>query len=310
MGGVCVSREIKGQDEELRDFFVLNNLWKEVNATLSDPLEFREKCVESFRIACDNSHSDRLTRSVLEGMTEDFICKLACDDESTKESIYRALDSMLPASSDIEERTFKEFFRIVLILLEQDLRRKLDKYRADHPGTFADTQGSKSLRLRGTASQQDELVPFTEIFGMPGDGNPPRSFGPSPSATSERSDMESMKQCITKDGLCVEIYNHQTQPHWESSRLILNMDTGYLEIQSEDRFGMFSVNNFLSITQGISEHVLPEPPLRDYSMAFAINNEGNDLYICVLFDNALKCQLAVGAFNELLHPMLASQRHH
>lgn len=107
--------------------------------------------------------------------------------------------------------------------------------------------------------------------------------------------VEETKRNILAGKLRVGVYNQKLQVEWKT--LAVNLERKQLTISDDNGQGnaSFKISDLVSIQQGIHSSIVDPPPPADRVVAFQFG----DGTLCVLFDNAETCQMALKALKQL-----------
>merc|ERR1719359_2439611 len=123
----------------------------------------------------------------------------------------------------------------------------------------------------------------------------PRQTPPGPPGPVSQEAVEEMKTRILNGELRVQVYNQKQE--LEVKRLAVNESKGLIAIFGDDGkpSAWFKISDLQSISRGTAGTQLDEPPPTDRAAAFTFP----DGSLCVLFDSAEACNIAMLAFKHL-----------
>lgn len=156
--------------------------------------------------------------------------------------------------------------------------------------------------LIGAARQEDPGVAAGAIqpYGipalMPQTGGAIQPYGIPGMAPQPGDDaLELTKRKILEGKLRVGVYNQKHQVEWKV--LAVNQQRNTLMISDDDGSGnaSFKISDMQSIQQGVHSSIVDPPPPADRVVAFQFG----DGTLCVLFDNADNCQMALKALKQI-----------
>lgn len=127
-GNVCVTREDSDQDIQRKcEEFV--SLWEEIRARLEDKAGLAKECNEVYHAECQKKNCQMLTKHEWQVITTDFVRRISCEDNRTRDRIYWAIEGKYPGPADmrITTETFMEFTDVALEVAERDLRERIEK---------------------------------------------------------------------------------------------------------------------------------------------------------------------------------------
>eukprot|EP00811_Abedinium_folium_P034354 NODE_7241_length_1596_cov_14.560926.p2 GENE.NODE_7241_length_1596_cov_14.560926~~NODE_7241_length_1596_cov_14.560926.p2 ORF type:complete len:188 (+),score=55.24 NODE_7241_length_1596_cov_14.560926:632-1195(+) len=107
-------------------------------------------------------------------------------------------------------------------------------------------------------------------------------------------DVEAVKHAILQGNLSVHVFKQNLETEVKS--LKLDIERRLITIQGGQSTGEFNVGDLQCIVQGIGSTIIRNPPPADRAVAFKL---GQESHLCVLFDDAHICRLAVIAFSQL-----------
>jgi len=197
--------------------------------------------------------------------------------------------------------------------------RAPDGWHQNGPGQEEWVGGGPSIHERPVGTNQNAGISYAgraTMDAMGGEGmDPQRSISPTkppdlvPPSTGQlvsypfpNEEVESIKRLILAGLLKVFVFNEKQQ--MEPKRLALNPHMGRISILSDAGLceDSWDIDNLKCVTEGIASTILSDPPSPEFCMAFRFkfkDDDSEDRFLCVVFDDADLTLLATEAFGQL-----------
>mmetsp|Transcript_33947 Transcript_33947/g.66784 ORF Transcript_33947/g.66784 Transcript_33947/m.66784 type:complete len:461 (-) Transcript_33947:182-1564(-) len=195
--------------------------------------------------------------------------------------------------------------------------RAPDGWHQNGPGQEEWVGGGPSIHERPVGTNQNAgYAGRATMDAMGGEGmDPHRSTSPTmppdlmPPSTGQlgsypfpQEEVESVIRLILAGQLKVFVFNEKQQ--MEPKRLAMNPHMGRISILSDAGLceDSWDIDNLKCITEGIGSTILSDPPSPELCMAFRFkfkDDDSEDRFLCVVFDDADLTLLATEAFGQL-----------
>lgn len=140
----CVDRDYPSPRDDAAAYKHYSHLYHWVHSCLRDPQILKRECANAFQSA-DKDDRGEMEKDELWRLTQQFMDQCECDSPHAVEAIYGAYSFMSQVHPSVSEIQFFEYMRIVLGVIERDLRDKVAKFglrfpeqapKVTHPESF------------------------------------------------------------------------------------------------------------------------------------------------------------------------------